>query len=421
MPTLDLFLLIFALVVILLLTERYHRCVAAMIGAFLVVVFSFERHLVESGVEVLEAIDMETLGFIVGIMMLCEGLARSGLFEFIGLSIAKATGGRVTLMMASFMLMTVLLTAFVGNITAMIIVGSLTIAIGEQLKLDLKRWLLAEAIIVDVGGLAFPISSIPSLIIASKTGWGFQEFIRTTLPLVLALTLLTVAAALKAFKPRKAAGAEVEIDPWSAVEDRRVFYRATLIFASVMLLLVFKDRVGLSLELIAFGGAVLMLALSGEDPDSIFRNVDWSSVFFLASFYIIVGGMEKAGVMGLLASATSKALMMAGRLAAVASMLVCAIASAFIDNIPVTLLLLSMSERIAQTGAIAIEPLTWSILFGAITGGKLTSFGSPSTIVAMGMLKRVGAKVTAGEYMKTVAPFTLLHLLVSSAYTLLFL
>ncbi len=421
MPTPELFLLIFALVIILLLTERYHRCVAAMIGAFLVVFFSIERQLVENGLEVLEAIDMETLGFVIGIMILCEGLARSGLFEFIGLSIAKTTGGRGALMMASFIFMIVFLTAFVGNITAMIIIGSLTIAIGEELKLDLRKWLLVEAVTVDIGGLAFPISSIPSLIVASKTGWGFQEFAKTTLPLALALTLLAVALALKIFKPKRTGEVEVEIDPWSAVEDRRVFYRATLIFASVMLLLVFKDRIGLSIELIAFGGAALMLALSGEDPDSIFRSIDWGSVFFLASFYVIIGGMERAGVMELMASVTSGALMTAGRLAAVASMLVCALASAFIDNIPVTLLLLSMSEKIAQTGAIGIEPLTWSILVGAIAGGKLTSFGSPSTVIAMGMLKKVGVKVTSGEYMRTAAPFILTYLLASSVYILLFL
>ena len=234
MTTLEVFLLVFMLVLLLLITERYHRSVAAMLGASLVMILGVEIKLFEWDA-LIEFIDFNTLLFIIGVMILCEGLARSGVFQFIGLKIVSLVKGNLRLLFAAFLILSVLLTALIGNITSMLVVGSLTLALGDELEIDVKKWVLAELALVDLGGIIFPISSIPSLIIASKMKWGFNDFVVNMGPIVLVLVGVTLLLIIRE-APKKRLEHALKINPWSAVENKSVFYRAFIIFIGIIVL-----------------------------------------------------------------------------------------------------------------------------------------------------------------------------------------
>lgn len=410
-----LFLLIFALVVLLLITERYHRSLAALLGLLLTVFFGVRRGIM-SGREFIELIDIHMLVFIVSAMVLCEGLSRSRFFHFIGLHVVKATGGSLSKLFISFQLLTAVLTVFLNEIAVMIIMGSLTLAISERVEIDVERWILFEAVMTDIGGMLLPISSIPSLIVASELNLGFIEFARAMAPIVLLLVAVTLLYLASSVKMMKGEVSVEDIDPWSAVEDRGVLYKSVLIFSAVIVLFFLQEHIGASLEMIALAGATAMLILGGEDPDEIFRDIDWSTIFFLGGFFVIIGGLERSGALELLGSATMSLLASSKLVAIVGCTWVVALLSAVMDNIPVTLTMIPLTEMLASSTGADHRLFAWSIVLGANIGGKMLPFASPSTVVALGLLKKEGVIVETWEYFRRFIPLLTIHLIASSLY-----
>ena len=223
----DIFVLIFVLVLILLITERYHRSVAALIGALLTILFGVEYglfHLPNILDELIDLIDVNTILLAVGVMILAETIARTGFFEFVGLWLSKFVGGSFRRVSIILIILTVFITAFVTTITAMVIMGALTISLARRFKADPSRTIIYEAIMTNVGGLTLMISSIPNLIVAAHLNLGFIEFMRVSLPLTLLLTL----ASLPYIYPTIGSLGEpvkiLETDPWTVIEDKQMFY-----------------------------------------------------------------------------------------------------------------------------------------------------------------------------------------------------
>ena len=219
--------------------------------------------------------------------------------------------------------------------------------------------------------------------------------------------------------PKKRLEHALKINPWSAVENKSVFYRAFIIFIGIIVLFCLSNYLKIEMMVISVIGATLMLVLSGEDPDDIFESVDWSCVFFIAAFYVIVGGLEKAGVMELLAEKIAMLLSVKPEAAIATNILFCAISSALIDNIPVTLMIVSIAEDIAVKAGIPLNTLLWSTLAGVMLGGKITTFGSPSTIVGLGILGKEKIKVSLAEYAVKILPYVIVQIiLVIAIFTL---
>jgi len=414
------FSLIFALILILLVTGSYHRSVVAMLGALLVIAFGLEYGVFGTSDIVGFVFDnADTIALIIGSMILCEALGRSGLFQFIGLSLVSNVGKSIRWFAAIMLLLTVFLSAFLNNITAMLIIGALTLSLEKRLEMDLSELIIYEAIFTNIGGLMLMISSIPNLIVAGEFNIGFSRFAIVCIPLSLILTVLSLYMVMRRMKTATPLKEDLEIDPWSAVKDKKVFYRASLIFILVMIFFVLNDVVHVGLGLIAIGGATAMLILSGEEPESVFRDIDWGTIFFLVSFYIIVGGMAQSGVLNAFAEDISVIFFLIPALAYFFSILVCGVTSAFIDNIPITITLIPITKYLSTKVGLNIETLAWSIVFGANLGGNLTPIGSPSNIIAAGMLKRKRKNISFHEWFREYAIFPCVHLLLASLYTIL--
>ncbi len=415
------FSLIFFLILIFLVTERYHRSVAALLGVLLIIVygvtydlFHFENLLHE----LMLLIDPNTILLVVGVMILAEAIARTGLFEFTALSIARVVGGDFRRISLSFMLLTIIFSAFLSNITSMIIMGALTISLAKQYGVDPTDIILSEAIMTNVGGLILLISSIPNLIVAAHTQIGFLEFFKTSFPLAILISLVTIPIIYRKIFDYCTFEHKLDVDPWSVVGDRGLFYRAIFVFMCVILGFIFVDYLNIPIGLISIGGAIAMLVLGGQEPESIYSEVDWGTVFFLISFYIIIGGLEKSDVLNIFSREVANLLSLRPDLASVLNIWVCAISSGLVDNIPITMTLIPVMENISGIIGIPVKSLSWGIIFGANLGGNLTPIGSPSNIIALGILKKEGKLIGWGKWFEFCFPLVVMQLLLASIYTL---
>jgi Na+/H+ antiporter NhaD/arsenite permease-like protein len=418
------FSLLFMLILIILITGRYHRSVAALLGALLTILFGVEYGLFTSQnilSEIIGFIDLNTVLLVIGVMILAEAVARTGFFEFIGLSIAKAVGGDFRRVSISFIILTILFSALISNITAMIIMGALTISLAKKFKANPTKTILYETMATNIGGLMLMISSIPNLIVAAQLKIGFVEFLIIGVPLTLILSLVSMFFVLRWTKERSPTeqDIQVEVNPWSVVENKNLLYRAAIVFVFVLTLFILEDFIKIPLGLIAMGGAIAMLVLGGQEPESIFSGVDWGTIFFLASFYVIVGGLEKSGVLTALSNEIVQILSFNLGTASALNVWVCGLSSSLIDNIPMTLTLIPIMEHISLVTGFSLKILGWGIVFGANLGGNLTPIGSASNIIALGILKKEGKSVGWREWLSTFGPLVMLQLLLATVYVTL--
>jgi Na+/H+ antiporter NhaD/arsenite permease-like protein len=405
-------------------TGRYHRSVAALLGAFLTILFSVEYGLLSSGgiiSELVSLVDVNTVLLVVGVMILAEAVARSGFFEYVGLTVAKVVGGDFRRVSVAFMILTILFSSIISNITAMIIMGALTVSLAKKLSADPTPTILNEAVVTNIGGLALMISSIPNLIVAAQLGIGFAGFLSVSLPLAAILSFVSIPILARRTSKDMNEGqhAELDIDPWSAIKDKRLFYRAAMVFVVVVALFVFSGPLGIPLGLIAMGGATAMLILGGQDPESIFSSIDWGTVFFLTAFYIVVGGLELSGVIASIAAGITEMSSFNRALTPIIGVWSSGIPSAVVDNIPMTLTLIPVMQHVSQTTGYPLSVLGWAIVFGANLGGNLTPIGSASNIVALGILKKQGKTIGWGGWFRRFGPIVMLQLIISTAYVIL--
>jgi Na+/H+ antiporter NhaD/arsenite permease-like protein len=422
-PT-DTFSLLFVLILIILVTGRYHRSVAALLGAFLTILFGVEYGLFSNKDlvnELVGLIDINTVLLVVGVMILAEAVARSGLFEFIGLTMAKAVGGIFSRVSLAFLVLTIVFSSVISNITAMIIMGALTVSLAKRLGADPTQTILNEAVVTNIGGLTLMISSIPNLIVAAQLRIGFTDFLSVSLPLVVILSLVSIPILVRHTKKGidKEQHAQIIIDPWSAIENRGLFYRAAAVFVAVVILFIFADSLGIPLGLIAMGGATAMLILGSQDLETIFSGIDWGTVFFLTSFYIVVGGLELSGVIASIATGIIEISSFNHAITPILGVWSCGIPSAIVDNIPMTLTLIPIMKHVSQITGFPLAVLGWAIVFGANLGGNLTPIGSASNIVALGMLKKQGKTIGWSDWFRRFGPLVILQLLIGTAYVVL--
>lgn len=416
-------LLIFLLTIIALIIEKYHMAVAAMIGAALTVFFgSFIYDIFTPQEAFSQFIDGSTLRLVLGILLLMEGLAKSGLFQFMGLWVVKVVGSRPRILFTAFMFLTAILTTSIPNLPAMLIIGAITASVARPLKLKLKTWILYEAIACNAGSIGLMISSIPNLILASEFNFTFSQFIRITFPLSMLIVLVTTLVGLKTADLTEEGEDDIDIssiNPWQAVKSKGLLLRSTIIFLATITLFFLHERLRIPLDFVALCGAVMMLWIGVAEPEDLFRSINWGVFFFLAAFYIIIGAMEKTSALDFLVEIVQPLYKEEPIISLSATLWISGITSGFMDNIPVTLTLLPLIKRVAQISKIPLTRLAWAIGIGANVGGSLTYFASPSSVVAISILEKEDPDFSPSDFMKIGIPMTIIQLIVANAYLLL--
>ncbi len=377
------------------------------------------------------AIDWSTIFVIVGTSIFVELASRSGIFSWSAIKLTKASGGDPFKLLAFYSVLTVLFSAFLNNVTAMIIVGSLTVISCSRLKLPLFPFLFTEGLLTNVGGLLTLVSSIPNILIGNSAGISFGRFFLIAAPYTIAATVVTIALAkyffseIKSLKdPDEIAQSQAIVDDFDETEtvsDPRFFWVSWVAMALVVFGFAFQSQIPIlkymGLEAVAMSAAgIFLLLYAAHRVEEVLNTVEWSLIMFFCSLFVILGVMEQAGVLRVLGLWLLKVLSMRPGFAASSLLWLSAGLSSVTDNIPLAAIL---AQIFGDLNLASNSYAWWSAIFGCNLGGNLTPIGSASTVVALTIMKRQKLDVTFFQFIKTALPFALTHLALGSLYILI--
>ena len=381
------------------------------------------------------SIDWGVVTIILGASIFVDVTSKSGLFTWIAIKLTKLSKGDLLLLLVFYGAMTTAFSAVLNNVTAMIIIGSLTAVSLDKLGRNdkLLGFLLIEGLLTNVGGLLTLISSVPNIIVGTTAGIGFVDFFIKASPYVLVVTIITIWLGARRFgierlaSEEKAEAAErvATFDENDGIESTGFFW-----FGAVMLVLFIAFIAGASFEswaigklgmgFVAMSFAMVMLLRYKAEAHTFYSAVDWDLIFFFAFLFVTIYVMEEALVLELIGRGFAPIIGMGETLGGGLLLLVSAVASSVTDNIPLS----AMLSKILSSGNFqtpADSPLWWSVIFGANLGGNLTPIGSASTLVAVTIMHKHGLEVSFLRFVTLALPYALVQIALATAYVLLWL
>ena len=440
--------LLTAMIVALALEEKLHAKKSVIVGVFAIVclllgsalgLMPFGDIILPGGNQLhmpiyIEAVDWEVIAIIVGSSLFVDVTLRSGLFSWIAIKLTKASGGDPLKLLWYYGVMTVMFSAALNNVTAMIIVGSLSVVSLERLERRrlLLGFLLIEGLLTNIGGLLTLISSVPNIIVGNAAGIGFIEFFLKSSPYVLVATVFTLWLGARLFgihglrseaERTKAATLVAGFDENDGIQSQAFFSFAAFALVAFILAIattsitpVVRD---LGMGFVAMGFAVVMLIRYKSEADQFFKAVDWDLILFFMSLFVVINVMEHAEVLALIGSGERWLIGDGQSAGGVASLLLSsALFSSVTDNIP----LAAMLAKILAAQQIPGESsLWWAVVFGANLGGNITPIGSASTLVAVTLIHKHGLSLSFGGFVRKAVPYALAQIALATVYVLLLL
>ncbi|MGI9428478.1 MAG: SLC13 family permease [Bythopirellula sp.] len=395
-----------------------------------------ESELHEGGHEInmpvyIPAIDWSVIVILLGSSVFVDVISRSGLFKWLAIKVTKLSRGDPLLLLSYYGIMTVVFSAVLNNVTAMVIVGSLTAVSLDKLqrKDKLLGFLLTEGLLTNIGGLLTLISSVPNIIVGTTAGISFVDFLLYSTPYVVISTAATLWLAAKLFgigritnrDERASAAAMVDsFDENDGIESRGFFWfgavMTVLFIVTIATTSVLPWVSDLGMGFVAVAFAVVALIRYKSEADQIYRIVDWDLLGFFAGLFVVIYVMEYAGVLEAIGAVLAKLIDLGPKLGAAALLVASAICSSVTDNIP----LAAMLAKILGSLQIAPESqLWWSVILGANLGGNLTPIGSASTLVAVTVMHKHNVPVSFLRFVKLAIPFAAIQIAAAVVYLLL--
>ncbi len=409
---------VFLLVMIAIISERIHRSVAALSGA--VLLFATHVLTIESAVEY---VDLNTIGVLVGMMLFVAVVKNSGMFEYIAVKAAKMTRGQPLAIMVVFTVITAALSAFLDNVTTVLLIGPMTVAITQILELNPTPFLISQIFASNIGGTATLIGDPPNIMIGSSAGLSFLDFIQNTAPVVCIILLVLVGLLYLTQGKRLTVAEENQkkvllLDEKRAIKNHGLLMKSVVMIVLVVVGFVFHDQLGIESATVALIAAAVMLLVGGQDAEEIILGVEWSTILFFIGLFVVVGGLNSTGVIAMLANEMLK---LVGDNMVVAIILILwasALISAFLDNIPFVATLIPMILTM-ESGGMDVTPLWWALSLGACLGGNGSLIGASANVVLAGVSAKNGYPITFMQYLRVGFPMMLLSVAISTVCLLL--
>lgn len=409
---------VFLLVMAAIISEKVHRSVAALAGA--VVLLLTHVLTVDTAAEY---VDLNTIGVLVGMMLFVAVVKSSGLFEYIAIRSAKLTRGQPMAILAVFTVITAVLSAFLDNVTTVLLIGPMTIAITQILEVNPVPFLFSQILASNVGGTATLIGDPPNIMIGSAAGLSFADFIVNTGPVV--LVILAVFVGIFALMYRGGLHVESEnMEKVMSLDEKLAIKNVSLLRKSVIMILlvvvgfVFHAQLGIESATVALTAAGVMLLIGGQDAEDVILGVEWSTILFFIGLFVVVGGLNSTGVISMLANAMLGLVGDNQVLAIVLLLWASALISAFLDNIPFVATLIPMIQTMQQ-GGMDVQPLWWALSLGACLGGNGSLIGASANVVLAGVSAKNGYPITFVGYLKKGFPMMLLSVAICTVYLLI--
>jgi Na+/H+ antiporter NhaD/arsenite permease-like protein len=412
--------ILFVVVYGVIISERIHRTIIALFGATLLLVFGV---LVQH--EAISFIDFNTIGLLTGMMIIVGITRKSGIFEYMAIKAARRSEGEPIRILVALSIVTAVSSALLDNVTTVLLIIPITISICKALEINPIPFFITEIMASNIGGTATLIGDPPNIMIGSATDYGFMDFIYNLAPVVIVIFIVTMFILKHMYKNQIQASEENkasirEMNPGDFIKDVAILRKSLIVISLVIIGFALHQSLGLESATIALAGASLLLILTREDPEEILHTVEWSTLFFFIGLFILVGGLEKVGIIE--SMAREAVALTNGNLTATTILVLwfAAIASAFIDNIPFVATFIPLIKEIGIISNMSVDPLWWALSLGACLGGNGTVVGASANVIVIGMAERQGYPISFWSYMKVAFPLMLLSIVVSTIYLMAF-
>ena len=372
--------------------------------------------------EASSGINWQTIIFIAGMMIMVEGMAKVGFFRWLCMEIAKMVKYQVIPIFMTFMLLSFVLAMFIDSITVILFLAAVTIELSQLLEFDPVPMILSEIFCANLGGSATMCGDPPNIIIGTSLGYSFTDFITNTgLMAVVSLVFVVIYFYFAYRKELKKNGANKKDhasypDPKEAITDKRGFIASCIIFLCAVVLLVSHAQTGLTVSTIGVAIAIVTLIVAGKDALELLKKVDYKTLLFFVGLFVVVSGLEETGVLEILAGFIGS--VSGGNIAVMIAIIiiVSAVASAFIDNIPFAATMIPVITDLASDVAgVNLTVLAWALAIGTDIGGSATPIGASANVVGIATAAREGHIIKWGKYCKYMAPATIIVVAISLA------
>lgn len=364
-------------------------------------------------------INWATIFFIAGMMVMVEGMAKAGFFRWLCMKLAKMVNYRPIPLFIAFMIMSAMLAMFIDSITVILFLAAVTVELGKMLQFDPIPMILSEIFCANLGGSATMCGDPPNIIIGTSLGYSFSDFLLNT-GLIAAISLvLTIIYFYLAFR-KELSAVHISIKdiaalptPAEAITNKKDFIISGIIFICAVLMLVTHAQTGLTVAFIGVFIAVVTLLAAGANAVVLLRKIDSQTLLFFIGLFIVVGGLEQTGVLVHLAGLIGSASGGNWKLMIAIIIWLSAVTSAIVDNIPFAATMIPVIKALAATQGGDLSTLSWALAIGTDVGGSATPVGASANVVGISVAARNGRPISWGKYCKTAIPATIIVITVS--------
>lgn len=406
---------IFVAIYALIVTEKIHRTLAALLGGTLMILLRvLDQH------EAFALIDLNVILLLAGMMIIANIMAKTGIFQWIAVEAVRRTGGEPYRLLVATSVVTAIASAFLDNVTTVVLLTPVTFFVAKRLGTSPVPFLISQILASNIGGAATLIGDPPNILIGSAFNKDFNAFLDTVAPIcAVALVAYLIFArwlfrrelrdAVSALEP---ADIERLVSEERTIQDVPLMRKALAVMALTIVGFVVARPLQLDGATIAITGAVVLMIVAREDVHEIFKTVEWPTLFFFIGLFMLVGGVVKAGI---IAGIAQSAIQLTGgdvRLASLLILWMSAVISAIVDNIPYAATMIPLVQEMGRT--IDVEPLIWALSLGANLGGNATIIGASANVVVSSMSEARGYPITFASYLRYGVPATLLTVAVAT-------
>ena len=408
----------FLIVLAIVASEKLHRTNAALLGAAIVVLFVGDF----SQEQAIESVDFNTIGLLTGMMILVYLTQQTGVYDFVAIRAGQLSGGRSFAVTMSLAGTTALLSAFLDNLTTILLIAPITFLLADALDIEAVPLLIIEVIASNIGGTATLIGDPPNIIIAGATGLSFNAFIVNLAPVVVVTFAVVIPLLYLFFRNRLHIEegnrrAVMELNALASIRDSAELRRTGPVLLATVLAFFAHQALHIEPATVALSGAAVGLLVTRIELEKALSNIEWTTLFFFVALFVMVGALEATGAIGHVADAV-KDLTGGNRSAELIGIAwVAAFGSAVVDNIPFTTAMIPVVQELQmEAGAQGDDAYWWALALGACFGGNATLIAAAANVAAAGMAERAGTPIGFIDFLKVGLPVTILSIAIATAY-----
>ncbi len=413
-------IVIFVIAYALIISEKVHRTIVGLFGAMLMILFGIIDQ--ETAVH---HIDFNTLGLLMGMMIIVNITSETGLFNFLAIWAAQKVKARPIALLVVLSSITAVCSALLDNVTTVLLTVPITFSITSQLKVDVMPYLISQILASNIGGTATLIGDPPNIMIGSAVGLDFMAFVEnlTIVSVIIFILVQFILIALyhKGLHTQPELQDKIMRLPADAqITDHALLKKCLAVIFLTITFFVLHGSLGLESATVALSGAGLLLLITAtEDEEKIVKvlsKIEWPAIFFFGGLFILVGALVETGVIRMLAAEAIHATGGDVEATAILILWMSAFASAFIDNIPFVATLIPLIQDMGQMGLTNLDPLWWSLALGACLGGNGTLIGASANVVVASMSAQRGRPISFIGFMKVALPIMTFTIIISNIY-----